>query len=127
MIRNLLLLVHLVATIGTLGGLFFVQYGLSSVTRNSSEVARKAARLFSILITAGFLAGLVLYIQLMQASKAAGISLTAHVHGIVGVKLLILIAAGGLIGMSGKSAKGDLFRTITIVLLIIAAFFGLNL
>jgi hypothetical protein len=113
--------IHILCVIGTFGGLVAVRFGLPADVRNSEDVARTSARLFNILIGVGLLAGLSVYVL------NHGMSLGPHYNGVIGLKFVILVAVGGLIPMSRKPGKGDLFRTIAIVLLAIAALAGASI
>ena len=113
--------IHILCVIGTFGGLVVVRFGLPASVRNNEDVARSSTRLFNILIGVGLLAGLAVYF-LKQ-----GMVLGPHYNGVIGLKFAILVAVGGLIPMSRKPGKGDLFRTIAMVLLAIAALAGASI
>ena len=113
--------IHILCVIGTFGGLMAVRFGLPAAVRTSDDVARASARLFNILIGIGLLAGLSVYFM------KHGMALGPHYNGVIGLKFAILVAVGGLIPMSRKPGKGDLFRTIAIVLLAIAALAGASI
>jgi hypothetical protein len=110
--------IHVLCMVGTFGGLLVMQAGLPAAVRNSDEVARGAARLFNILIGVGLLAAVAQY------GMMKGHLLGAHFNGVIGMKFTILVIVGALIPMSKKPGKGDLFRTISLVLLAIAALAG---
>jgi hypothetical protein len=116
-----LLWTHLLSLIGIFGGLLALRAGLPADVRNRPDVARGAAKLFNILLGIGLLAGVGLYI--MTHGYARG----AHVNGVIGVKMVLLLGVGAMVAMSGKPGKGDTFRTIAMVLIALAAFCGLTL
>ncbi len=113
--------IHILCVIGTFGGLVAVRFGLPADVRNSDAVSRTSTRLFNILIGIGLLAGLSVYFM------KQGMILGPHYNGVIGLKFVILVAVGGLIPMSRKPGKGDLFRTLAIVLLAIAALAGASI
>lgn len=116
-----LLWTHLLSLIGLFGGLLVMQAGLPAAVRNQPDVARGASKLFNALIGLGLLAGAGLYVV------THSYSLGAHVNGVIGVKFVLLLGVGALVGMSGKPGKGDQFRTIAMVLIALAAFAGLTI
>lgn len=110
--------VHVLCMVGVFGGLLVVQFGLPAAVRNLDEVAKGVAKIGNILIGVGFLAGGAIY------GMIKGHTLGSHFNGIIAVKFVILLAVGALLGMSKKAGRGDLFRTISLVLLAVAALCG---
>ena len=74
-----------------------------------------------LFVLIGFLAGLLIYI--IKDGPALG----AHYNGIIGVKFVFLLGVGALNSISRKKVRGDALRWGAILLLAIAAFFGLSL
>jgi hypothetical protein len=111
--------VHLLAVLGVFGGLLVYQLGLPAGVRNEPANARRAGLVLNILLLAGLLAGLFLFMQLMPGYR--GTPAAGHFHGVIGFKLLVLLAVGGLLPMSRKSGRGDALRWIAIALLVLAA------
>jgi hypothetical protein len=116
-----LLLLHLVCMLGALGGLLLMQFGIPATVRRDEAVARGAARFLSILIGLGLLAGAALY------GMKKGHLMGPHYNGIIAVKFVLLLAAGGLLAMSKRPGKGDMFRWIAAGLLAAAIVFGASL
>ena len=116
-----LLWTHLLSLLGIFGGLLALQAGVPADVRNRPDVAGGAAKLFNILLALGLLAGLGLFFL------THGLQRGPHFLGVVGLKFILLLAVGALVGMSKKPGKGDTFRTIALVLLALAAFSGLTI
>ena len=123
MLFAVLKLVHLLCMIGTFGGLLAIQSAVPRDVRNTPEVSGGIAKLGNILIAVGLLCGLGFYGML----HAKGIHPGAHYNGVIGLKFVILLAVGALLGMSKKPGKGDSFRTICLILLGVAAVSGASL
>lgn len=113
--------VHVMCMVGAFGGLLGVQLALPAELRRRDEVARGMAKLGNVLIGLGFVAGALSY------GLRHGHKLGPHFNGVIGLKFVLLLAVGALLAMSRKPGKGDLFRTICIALLALAAFSGLSL
>ncbi len=111
--------VHLLAVLGVFGGLLVYQLGLPASVRNEPAHARRASRVLNILLLAGLLAGLFLFMQVMPGYR--GTPAAGHFHGVIGFKLLVLLAVGALLPMSRKPGRGDVLRWIALALLALAA------
>lgn len=109
--------IHVVSMVGVLGGLLLLQLGLPRDLRANADLVKSALRPLNILLGIGFVAGLLLYMNRMDGA-------TGHVHGVVGMKILILVAVGALLPISRKSVKGDGLRWTAIGLLLLASFSG---
>ena len=72
------------------------------------------------MIGTGLLAGLAYYLVM------DGYTNSAHYNGVIGMKFIFLLAVGALVGISRKSRNGDTLRSIALILLALAAFFGLT-
>ncbi len=110
---DLLKMLHLTGVIGLVGGLLVVQLGLPP-----GPPPRSALRVLNILMALGLLAGLAmlgLTHGLYLNSSRAG-----HYFGVVGLKLILLLAVGGLIPASAKRANGATLRWIALGLLLVA-------
>lgn len=125
MIMPILLLVlkwiHVLAMVGILGGLLVYQCGLPAETRNHPDHARAATRLWNILLGIGILAGLLLY------GLQRGHTLGAHYNGVIGVKVVVVLALGALLPMCRRPDRGDAMRWTSAALLALAALAGLSL
>lgn len=116
---------HLLSVLGVFGGLLVLQLGVPAAVRNDADLARRTGRVLNVLLLAGLLAGLFLFMKAMpnyRGTPAAG-----HFHGIVGFKILVLVAVGGLLPMSRKPGRGDAARWSAIALLAAAALAGLTI
>lgn len=118
MIHSTMMFVHVLCMIGAFGVLAGAQFALPASLRNNEQAARGISRLCNIFIGIGLIAGLHGYFAF------GGFKNTAHVNGVIGLKFILLLAVGALIAMSKKPGKGDTFRTISLVLLVIAGFLG---
>lgn len=121
MLLSSLTWVHLLCMIGAFGALLAIQTAVPKAMRNGPEVSRGVSKIVNILLGLGFLAGIASY------GVRHGHALGAHFNGIIGLKFVLLLVVGALLGMSGKAGKGDLFRTISLVLLAVAALAGSTL
>jgi hypothetical protein len=102
--------------IGLLGGLLVYQLGLSTAVRMDTASLFRTVRLWNILLSIGLLSALLMYMM------ARGHTLGGHYNGVIGLKLLALIAVGALLPMTRRSEKGDRLRWICILLLLLASF-----
>ena len=116
-----LLWIHLLSLIGAFGALLALQLILPRDLRAQAAVVRRFSQTVNWLVLIGFLAGLLIYI--IKDGPALG----AHYNGIIGVKFLFLLGVGALNSISRKKVRGDALRWGAILLLAIAAFFGLSL
>lgn len=115
---QLLICLHILCMIGAFGGLLAFQAALPASLRANEDAAAGLSRVVNILIGIGLLAGALRY------GIAQGHTLGAHYNGVIGAKFVILLAVGALVGMSKKPGRGNLFRTVSIILLAIAALLG---
>ena len=114
---------HLLSVLGVFGGLLVYQLGLPDAVRNDPVLARRANRVLSALLLAGLLAGIYLFLKTLPAYH--GSPAIGHFHGLIGFKLLALVAVGGLLPLSRRPGRGDTARWIAIALLVTAALAGL--
>lgn len=118
---TVLKLIHILTMVGTFGGLLVYQLALPAAARASDENARGASKVLNILIGLGFLAGIAQFVI------KKGWMLGPHYNGVMGLKFVLLLAVGALLGMSRKPGKGDTFRWIACGLLALAAASALSL
>jgi len=116
----ILVWVHIVSMLGVLGGLLLLQWGVPWDIRSGSGFLKGYFRPINVLLAIGFIAGVILYVQRLSGA-------TGRVHGVVGLKILILLAVGALVPMSRNAARGDALRWTAILLLLIASFSGLTI
>jgi hypothetical protein len=114
---------HLLSVLGVFGGLLVYQLGLPGAVRNDPVLARRANRLLSLLLLTGLLAGVFLFLKALPTYR--GTPAAGHFHGLIGFKLLVLVAVGGLLPLSRRPGRGDVARWIAIALLVTAALAGL--
>jgi len=107
--------------VGSIGALLGYQLSLDKETRLLPDPSRRISRLVSILIAVGLIAALVYYVL------TAGYKMGPHYNGVIGVKFILLLGAGALIGISKTAGKGDLFRWIALVQLLLASLFASTL
>lgn len=107
--------------VGSIGALLGYQLSLDKETRLLPDPSRRISRLVSILIAVGLIAALVYYVL------TAGYKMGPHYNGVIGVKFILLLGAGALVGISKSAAKGDLFRWIALVQLLLASLFASTL
>jgi len=125
--------IHVLCMLGAFGGLLLVQVGLPRAVRDDAETARAAGRLPTILLAMGFLAGLMTYVMNIRYAANYGSKLPAPEHAIVGIKFLLMVAAGAFMGLTsrvlkdGAAQKAVLPRTLAILALALAAFLGVML
>lgn len=125
-VTTVMIWLHLLAMVGAFGGLLFAHM---TQREGGAAALKKAVRLFNIFLVIGLIAGLHLYGQKIMAAKAAAVSL-GPVHMVVGIKLVLLLAAGALVGISAKAVregqmgKGSSLRVAALLLMAIAAFLG---
>ena len=125
--------IHMLCMLGAFGGMLIVQFGMPKDVRDNADVARSMGRLPILLITIGFLAGLVAYLLRMQYASRSGEVLPPVEHTIVGIKFMFLVAAGAFIGITSKSLKqanvvrANFFRLIALIAIILAACLGILL
>ncbi len=118
---EVLVWLHVLCMVGTFGGLLAVQLVVPAATRNTPQVAKGAARLFSILISIGLVAGILVYV------KAAGMGNGRNYNMIIGIKFVILLVVGALLGISARSGIANVLRTLAMIFLAIAALLGTSL
>lgn len=113
---ELLRWIHVLCMVGLLGGLLVFQLGLSTSACMDAASIRGATRLWNILLAIGLLSAALMY------GIARGHTMGGHYNGVIGLKLIILLAVGGLISASRRSARGDGLRWLCIFLLLLASF-----
>jgi hypothetical protein len=113
---ELLRWIHILCMMGLLGGLLVFQLGLSTSARMDAANLRGAVRVWNILLGAGLLAAILMY------GLARGHTLGGHYNGVIGLKLVILLAVGALLPKTQRSEKGDRMRWLCILMLLIASF-----
>jgi len=113
--------IHIVAMVGAMGGLLFVDRLRAA---NAGCELRPAMRLFNVAMVIGLVAGLFLYLRFDHASRY---------HMVVGIKMLLLLIAGAGAGMSsamarkGRPAAEALLRRLAIAVMALAALLGVFL
>lgn len=117
----LLLWLHILAMVGTIGVLVGMQVCCPSDQRNHADPSRRVARLANSLLAIGFIAALAYY------GFTAGHIKGPHYNGIIGLKFVFLLGAGAVIGISKTTDKGDPLRWTAIALLVLASLFGVSL
>lgn len=120
-VSSLILWAHIVSMVGAIGALLGYQLALNKEIRNQADSAGSISRLVNILIAVGFVAALAYYVI------SAGYKMGGHYNGVIGVKFILLLGAGALIGISKSTEKGDLFRWIAFVQLLLASLFASTL
>ncbi|MCS6772225.1 MAG: hypothetical protein NZ740_09405 [Kiritimatiellae bacterium] len=113
---DLLRWVHILSMIGVFGGLLVFQLAVPKPIRRDPAVVSAAVRLWNTLLAVGFLSAVWMYLM------AGGLNLGGHYQGVVGLKLLLLIAVGALLPISKRQESGDRLRMICIGLLLLASF-----
>ena len=103
LIDLVLLWVHLLAMVGAFGALYLAQNLLLGA---GGDLLKRALASFNKFIAVGFIAGLALYYIRVSTAVQAGFDLGAKLHGTIGVKFLLLLAAGGCAAVGGKKARG---------------------
>ena len=121
MMIGVLTWIHILCMIGAFGGLLAFQFAVPAAVRNTPDVARKISKFGNVLIGLGFVAGMLSY-GALHAHKLGG-----HFNGVIAVKFMLLLGVGALLGMSKKPGKGDQFRTIALILLVVASLAGSSL
>jgi uncharacterized membrane protein len=133
MTDHILLWIHLLAMAGALGGAYVFQKVIDPAAAGSAEAMARCARLINLFLGAGFLAGLALYYQRVTIALRAGFSIGTTWHAIIGLKLLLLLGAGALIGISSKRTRDgrpDTARKLLVAaaaVLAVAMFLGIRL
>jgi hypothetical protein len=132
-LKQLCVFVHVLCMLGAFGGLLMIQFGLPREVRDSSETASVAGRLASMLIGVGFIAGFIIYWLNIQYAANNHEHLPGLEHSIVGIKFLLLIAAGGFMGLTSRymkaqqPGKAGIYRGMSMVVMAIAALLGLSI
>ncbi len=127
--ETLLKAIHILCMTGAFGALAAVQFGLTRDDRCQSSTVAGPMRLANLLLAAGFLAGLVVFILAMRGATDAA-PLPEKFHMLVGIKFLLIFAVGGLAGISsakmrkGMPDKAGNLRIAAIILLAVAALLG---
>ncbi|MBU0677177.1 MAG: hypothetical protein KJ626_03600 [Verrucomicrobia bacterium] len=119
-----------ILSFGALFGSLLALYWLANASHNDEPHSHiHPERLLNILVGLVLITGFsLLFLNVMDA-HAQSISLGAHFWGSVGVKLILLLIVGGLIGMTGKKpipTKKHAWAA-SMVLIALAAFIGLTL
>lgn len=120
--------IHVLCMAGVFGGLV----AACAVARGDGEAAaangRTAMRPLNILLLIGFVMGMILYVHLTRSDTAP-----AHVHGAVGIKMLLLVGLGAVMGMGsgafkkGDAARGRLLQMIGLVICLLATLIGVSI
>ena len=113
---RILLLLHVLCMVSAVGSLAYSLIALPAGSDNS----KRGFRFVSLLVTVGTLAGLGLFMVLMDGVN----------HAVVGTKILLLLAAGAFLGMGSAKIKKEQFakargmRWGAFVSLLVAALLG---
>ena len=118
---SLILWAHILSMVSSIGVLLGIQVCTDKEFRNHADPSRRVARLANILLAIGLVAALSYYFLTGGSTKGP------HYNGVIGVKFLMLLGAGAVIGISKKTDKGDLLRWIAITLMVLASLFGTTL
>lgn len=118
---SLILWAHIVCMVGAIGALLGYQLSHGKEARNLADPSRKISRLVNILIAVGLVSALAYYFL------TARYKMGPHYNGVVGVKFILLLGAGALIGISKGTDKGDAFRWIALIQLLLASLFASTL
>lgn len=124
--HKILLLVHILCMAGVFGGLVACLAAGRSTAGDLSATLRAAARPLNILLLVGFLAGMGLYVYRMPGDGADA----GPLHAIIGVKMLLFLGVGAMLGISSSALKKDnvskarLYQLIAVILCVMAATFG---
>ena len=110
-----LIWIHLLCMVGAFGSLLAVQLALPAPLQQDEALMRRITRLVSLLLLVGLLAGAVAY-GLRQGHLLGG-----HFNGVIGLKFVLLLIAGGLLPLARRAAIGNTIRWIVLALLALAA------
>ncbi len=113
--------IHIIAMVSVIGALLCMQLCIEQDNRNLASPSRKIARLCNILLVIG-LVGAIGYYGLSQ-----GYLKGAHYNGVIGVKFILFLGGGALIGFSKTTDRGDTLRWIALAMLLLASLFGTQL
>ena len=128
-----MLWLHVLALVGAFGVLLAVCFALPGGTRDSGSAARRFTGLLNALLGIGLAAGLAVFALKLKESKELGFQLGGGYHGVVGAKILILLAVGACLGLAprmvrkGRAGAAHLLQTLAMGLLALAAFLGFAL
>jgi hypothetical protein len=126
--NEILILVHILCMAGVFGGLLASLAAGAGASGDAAATGRAAMRPLNILLLVGFLAGMGLYVQ-----RSSGGEAIASLHAVVGIKMLILVAVGALMGISGAAFKkenvprGRLLQVVAAALCVVAAALGVSI
>ncbi len=132
-LKQICIYVHVLCMLGAFGGLLMIQFGLPRDVRDSTGSAGVANRLPSMLIGVGFLAGFLIYWLNISFAAKVGEQLPMLEHSVIGIKLLLLVAAGGFMGLTSRYMKDEkpgnaaIYRGMSILVLGLAALLGLSI
>lgn len=132
-LKQLCVFVHVLCMLGAFGGLLMLQFGLPRDVRDSSDTASVAGRLPAMLIAVGFVAGFLIYWLNIRYAANNHEQLPALEHSIIGIKFLLLLAAGAFMGLTSRYLKDDqpgkacIYRGMSLVVMGIAALLGLSI
>lgn len=113
--------IHIIAMVSVIGALLCMQLCIGPDDRNLASPSRKIARLCNILLVIGIVGALAYY------GLSGGHAKGAHYNGVIGVKFILFLAGGALIGFSKKTDRGDTLRWIALAMLLLASLFGTQL
>jgi hypothetical protein len=121
MIAIPILWLHILSIIGAFGVLLGYQMILPKDMREQAEASRAIGKIVNWMVMIGFLAGLTYYFA------RDGLNRGPHYNGIIAVKFLMLLGVGALVAISKNRPMADALRWGAIILIAIAALFGLTI
>jgi len=129
MFETILVWIHLLS-FGSLFGSLLCLLWLSRIS-HADEPHRNVhpERLLNVLTGAVLATGFMLFFSKVAEAHEQMTPLTAHFWGSVGIKLVLLLAIGGLVGLSGKRpvATKKRYWVASLVFVALAAFVGAEL
>lgn len=116
-----LLWIHILLMIGAFGAILAFQLVVPPDQRQLAEQGRRIGSIVNRMIGIGFLAGLAYYF--LEQGYQQG----PHYNGVIGVKFLLLLGIGALMGISKKKDQADALRWGALGLLALASLFALTI
>lgn len=130
-VQNLLLWVHVLCLLGTFGGLLVIQFGLPREWRDSAAGAKVGTGLIYGMLGLGFLMGIGLLAWRVHTAGTA--ALGGHYWGVIGLKFILLLVVGAMLGIATRKLRAGLVKTavtlraVAIGALALAALLGVTL